>query len=55
MNILETSIDYLKGVGPARADLFKKELHIFTYADLLHHYPFRYIDKSRMYQVKDST
>tara|TARA_B100001758_G_scaffold247889_1_gene268239 strand:- start:43627 stop:45723 length:2097 start_codon:yes stop_codon:yes gene_type:complete len=53
MNILETSIDYLKGVGPARADLFKKELHIFTYADLLHHYPFRYIDKSRIYQVKD--
>ena len=38
MHILETPIDYLKGVGPTRADLLKKELHIFTYGDLLHHY-----------------
>ena len=31
MNVLETPIDYLKGVGPLRADLLKKELNIFTY------------------------
>ena len=40
MHILETPIDFLKGVGPARADLLKKELRIFTYGDLLMHYPY---------------
>jgi len=53
MHILDTPIDYLKGVGPARADLLKKELKIFTYGDLLHHYPFRYIDKSTIYKIAD--
>ena len=53
MHILETPIEYLKGVGPARADLLKKELKIFTYGDLLHHYPFRYIDKSTLYKIAD--
>ena len=53
MHILETPIDYLKGVGPARSDLLKKELRIFTYGDLLHHYPFRYIDKSKVYKITD--
>ena len=55
MHILETPIDYLKGVGPTRADLLKKELHIFTYGDLLHHYPFCYIDKSIVYKIADLT
>ena len=55
MHILKTPIDYLKGVGPTRADLLKKELHIFTYGDLLHHYPFRYIDKSIVYKIADLT
>ena len=57
MHILETPIDYLKGVGPKRADLLKKELRIFTYGDLLEHYPFRYIDKSMIYneRKKDNT
>ena len=55
MHILETPIDYLKGVGPARAALLRKELHIFTYGDLLQHYPFRYIDKSLVYNIKDLT
>ena len=55
MHILETPIDYLKGVGPARSDLLKKELRIFTYGDLLHHYPFRYIDKSKVYNIADLT
>jgi ATP-dependent DNA helicase RecG len=55
MHILETPIDYLKGVGPTRADLLKKELNIFTYGDLLHHYPFRYIDRSIMHNITDLT
>ena len=38
----ETRIEFLKGVGPQRAELLNKELSIFTYGDLLQHYPFRY-------------
>ena len=53
MHILSTPIDYLKGVGPARADLLKKELGIFTYNDLLEHYPFRYIDRSKFYNISE--
>ena len=53
MHFIDTPIEYLKGVGPSRADLLKKELRIFTYGDLLHHFPFRYIDRSRYYNIKD--
>ena len=53
MHILETPIDYLKGIGPNRADLLKRELRIFTYGDLLEHYPFRYIDKSMIYNIAE--
>lgn len=45
-HILNTPISYLKGVGPQRADLLAKELQITTYEDLLHHYPFRYFDRT---------
>ena len=44
---------FLSGVGPARADLLKKELRIFTYRDLLTYYPFRYVDKSKIFKVAD--
>ncbi|MEE2931047.1 MAG: ATP-dependent DNA helicase RecG [Bacteroidota bacterium] len=50
---VSTPIEYLKGVGPARANLLKKELGIFTYLDLISHYPFRYIDRSKIYTVKE--
>ncbi|MBL0046780.1 MAG: ATP-dependent DNA helicase RecG [Bacteroidetes bacterium] len=52
-SILETPIEYLKGVGTQRADILKKELHIFTYGDLLSHYPFRYIDRTKFYTVSE--
>lgn len=48
---LNTEIDYLKGVGPARAELLKKELGIYTFGDLLNYYPFRYVDKSKVYPI----
>lgn len=41
-------MEYLKGVGPQRADLLKKELHIFTFKDLLEHYPLRHLDKTKV-------
>lgn len=52
-SFLDTSIEYLKGVGPARADVLKKELNIFTFYDLLTHYPFRYVDRSKFYKIKE--
>lgn len=52
-NILDTPIEYLKGVGPHRGDLFKKELGIFTYRDLLHLYPNRYIDRTQYYKINE--
>lgn len=51
----ETPIEYLKGVGPQRAALLNKELSIFTFADLLQHYPFRYEDRTRFYKVAELT
>ncbi|MEY3678859.1 MAG: hypothetical protein RI924_1000 [Bacteroidota bacterium] len=50
---LSTSIEYLKGVGPQRGEILKKELGIHTYADLLQHYPFRYIDRTRFYKINE--
>jgi len=52
-NFLDTPIEYLKGIGPQRGDMLKKELQIFTYYDLLSLYPFRYVDRSKFYKIKD--
>lgn len=52
-NLLETSIEYLKGVGPQRGDLLKQELSIFKYGDLLHLYPNRYIDRTKYYKINE--
>lgn len=48
-DFFSTSIEFLKGVGPQRAALLNKELGVFTYADLIQHYPFRYEDRTRFY------
>jgi ATP-dependent DNA helicase RecG len=50
---LQTSIAYLKGVGPGRAEALGKELGIFTCADLLNFFPFRYIDRSRFFKISE--
>ena len=50
---LQTPIEYLKGVGPNRADLLKTELHIHNFQNLLEFFPFRYIDKSRFYKISE--
>jgi ATP-dependent DNA helicase RecG len=52
-DIFNTSIEFLKGVGPARAELLKKELGIITYKDLLQYYPFRYEDRTRFYHINE--
>lgn len=52
-SFFETPIEFLKGVGPQRSELLKKELSIFTYGDLLQHYPFRHEDRTKFYKVKE--
>ncbi|WP_299190149.1 ATP-dependent DNA helicase RecG [uncultured Aquimarina sp.] len=52
-NILQTPIDYLKGVGPSRADLLRTELGVHTYQDLVNLFPNRYIDKTNYYKINE--
>ena len=50
---LDSPIEFLKGVGPYRGELLKKELGIFSFRDLLHHFPFRYVDRSRFFTISE--
>lgn len=50
---LQSPIEYLKGVGQQKAELLKKELGIFTFNDLLNHYPFRYVDRTKFYKIRE--
>lgn len=52
-DILNSPIEYLKGVGPQRADVLKKELGIFTFTDLLNHFPHRHVDKTKVSLIKE--
>jgi len=52
-NLLQTPIEYLKGVGPNRGELLRKELGIHKYEDLIHLFPNRYIDRTRYYKVNE--
>jgi len=51
--ILDQEIKYLKGVGPKRADMLAAELNIRTCGDLLYYFPFKYIDRSRIYRIQE--
>jgi len=52
-DFLNTPIEYLKGVGPKRAELLKSELDISTFAHLLVYFPFRYVDRSKFYPINE--
>ena len=52
-NLLQTPIEYLKGVGPNRGELLRKELGIHKYEDLIHLFPNRYIDRTRYYKINE--
>ncbi|MBA5629894.1 ATP-dependent DNA helicase RecG [Moheibacter lacus] len=52
-NILKTPIDYLNGVGPERAKILQSELGIYRFEDLLNHFPFRYIDRSKYFKINE--
>ncbi|MFY7694540.1 MAG: ATP-dependent DNA helicase RecG [Sediminibacterium sp.] len=49
--LLSSPIEYLKGVGPLRADMLKKELNLYTFGDLLNHFPHRHIDKTQVTDI----
>ena len=50
-NILDRDIKYLPGIGEKRAALLDKELGIRTFRDMLYTFPYRYIDRSRVYSI----
>lgn len=52
-NITAQDIKYLQGVGPQRASVLNKEINIYTLNDLLHYYPYKYIDRSRLYYISE--
>lgn len=52
-DFLQQEIKFLTGVGPKRAELLNKELKIFTFEDLLYYFPYKYIDRSKFYQIRD--
>ncbi len=52
-DFLNNSIEFLKGVGPKRAEMFKSELGIFTFGDLLNYFPFRYVDRSKFSKISE--
>ncbi len=53
LDLLDTDIKYLQGVGPKRAELLNKELNIFTYRDLLYFFPYKYIDRTKIYRIAE--
>ncbi|HSK13134.1 MAG TPA: ATP-dependent DNA helicase RecG, partial [Phnomibacter sp.] len=54
-SVLDSPIEYLKGVGPQRGDLLRKELNIHTFGDLLLHFPYRYVDRTRVFPISAIT
>lgn len=53
MDILQTDIKFIPGIGPKKAETLNKEIDVFTLGDLLRWYPYRYIDKTRIYYVHE--
>lgn len=51
--IFDTKIEFLKGVGPQKAALINKELNLFTFGELIQHYPFRYEDRTKFFKIRE--
>ena len=52
-NLSQTDIKFLPGVGPKKAEVLNKEIDVFSVEDLLYYFPYKYIDKSRIYYVHE--
>ena len=55
LDLASKELMYIPGVGPARADILKKELNIFSQEDLLYYFPYKYIDRSKIYTIGELT
>lgn len=53
LNILDQDVMYLPGIGPKKKEILSKELGIQTWRDLLEHYPYKYVDRSRIYRISE--
>ena len=53
MSILDQDIKFLPGMGPRRKDVFNKEVDVHTWGDLLEYYPYKYVDRSRIYSIDE--
>ncbi len=53
LNILDQDVMYLPGVGPKKKEILSKELGIQTWCDLLEHFPYKYVDRSRIYRISE--
>ena len=53
LNILDQDVMYLPGVGPKKKEILSKELGIQTWRDLLEHFPYKYVDRSRIYRISE--
>lgn len=53
LNILDQDVMYLPGVGPKKKEILSKELGIKTWRDLLEHFPYKYVDRSRIYRISE--
>ena len=53
MELAERDIQFLQGVGPQRASLLEKELNIRSFKDLLYYFPYKYVDRSRIYTIAE--
>jgi len=49
----QTPVEYLKGVGTTRADVLKKELGVYTFEDVLNYFPYKHIDRTRFYKIRE--
>lgn len=54
-SFLDTPIEFLKGVGPSRAEIFHKEAGIFIFGELLSLFPYKYIDRTRIFPISEVT
>ena len=52
-DITTRDIKYLQGVGPQRATVLNKELNLFSLHDLLYYFPYKYVDRSRLYYIHE--
>ena len=52
-DLFTRDIKYLQGVGPQRAAILNKELNIYSFRDLLYYFPYKYVDRSRLYYIHE--